>query len=90
MAQQTDTQSESVWQDETLPLPARVEVLLAAMTLEEKVGQMTQLALHMVLSRPGGPGSPAVVDSAKLHDVVVRRGVGALLNVAYVAMAPEE
>jgi len=68
----------------------RVERLLRQMTLEEKVGQMTQLALQMVLSRPGGPGSPAVVDSAKLHDVVVRRGVGALLNVAYVAMAPEE
>ena len=51
---------------------------------------MTQLALQMILSRPGGPGSPAVIDSAKLHDVVVRRGVGALLNVAYVAMSPEE
>src|SRR5215211_6417675 len=68
----------------------RVESLLRQMTLEEKVGQMTQLALQMVLSRPAGPGSPAQVDSAKLHDVVVRRGVGALLNAAYVAMSPEE
>ncbi|MDF2776159.1 MAG: beta-glucosidase, partial [Geminicoccaceae bacterium] len=68
----------------------RVERLVRQMTLEEKVGQMTQLALQMILSRPGGPGSPAVIDSAKLHDVVVRRGVGALLNVAYVAMSPEE
>ena len=68
----------------------RVERLMRQMTLEEKVGQMTQLALQMILSRPGGPGSPAVIDSAKLHDVVVRRGVGALLNVAYVAMSPEE
>ena len=68
----------------------RVERLLRQMTLEEKVGQMTQLALQMILSRPGGPGSPAVIDSAKLHDVVVKRGVGALLNVAYVAMSPEE
>ena len=31
-----------------------------------------------------------MIDSAKLHDVVVKRGVGALLNVAYVAMSPEE
>ena len=68
----------------------RVERLLRQMTLEEKVGQMTQLALQVILSRPAGPGSPAVIDSAKLHDVVVRRGVGALLNVAYVAMSPEE
>ena len=42
------------------------------------------------LSRPAGPGVPAVIDSAKLHDVVVKRGVGALLNAAYVAMSPEE
>jgi len=28
------------WQDETRPLPERVELLLAAMTLEEKVGQL--------------------------------------------------
>ena len=68
----------------------RVDALVRQMTLEEKVGQMTQLALQMILSRPAGPGSPAQIDSAKLHDVVVRRGVGALLNVAYVAMSPEE
>ena len=68
----------------------RVDALVRQMTLEEKVGQMTQLALQVILSRPGGPGTPAQIDSAKLHDVVVRRGVGALLNVAYVAMSPEE
>jgi beta-glucosidase len=68
----------------------RVDALVRQMTLEEKVGQMTQLALQVILSRPAGPGSPAQIDSAKLHDVVVRRGVGALLNVAYVAMSPEE
>ena len=62
------------------PAARRVETRLRQMTLEEKVGQMTQLALQTVLSRPGGPGSPAQIDSAKLHDVVVRRGVGALLN----------
>ena len=28
------------WQDETRSLPERVELLLAAMTLEEKVGQL--------------------------------------------------
>ena len=68
----------------------RVERLLRQMTLEEKVGQMTQLGLQVILSRPAGPGVPAVIDSAKLHDVVVKRGVGALLNAAYVAMSPEE
>ena len=68
----------------------RVERLLRQMTLEEKVGQMTQLGLQMFVSRGGGPGSPVQIDSAKLRDAIVRRGVGALLNVAYVAMSPEE
>lgn len=31
------------YQDATLPVPARVEDLLARMTLEEKIGQMTQM-----------------------------------------------
>jgi beta-glucosidase len=68
----------------------RVERLLRQMTLEEKVGQMTQIALQALVSRGGGPGRPVQIDSAKLHDAIVRRGVGALLNVAYVAMSPEE
>ena len=68
----------------------RVERLLRQMTLEEKVGQMTQIALQALISRAGGPGTPVQIDSAKLHDAIVRRGVGALLNVAYVAMSPEE
>jgi len=72
------------------PASRRVESLLRQMSLEEKVGQMTQIALQMLVSRPGGPGTPVQIDSAKLHDAIVNRGVGALLNVAYVAMSPEE
>ena len=72
------------------PAARRVESLLRQMTLEEKVGQMTQIALQALVSRGGGPGTPVQIDSAKLHEAVVRRGVGALLNVAYVAMSPEE
>ena len=37
---QPAAQPARAWQDETRPLPERVELLLAAMTLEEKVGQL--------------------------------------------------
>ncbi|MEO6527652.1 MAG: glycoside hydrolase family 3 N-terminal domain-containing protein [Gemmatimonadaceae bacterium] len=68
----------------------RVDALLGRMTLEEKVGQMTQLALQTVSGRPGSPGVPVQLDSAKLEHALNRRHVGALLNVFNVAMSPEE
>ncbi|MCW2850087.1 MAG: glycosyl hydrolase [Marmoricola sp.] len=40
MTQQPDTRTHKAWHDETRPLAERVELLLAAMTLEEKVGQL--------------------------------------------------
>lgn len=59
----------------------RVEALLAAMTVEEKVGQMTQLTLVTVAAE-GGPQRDSVrVDVAKLREAIVRRHVGSLLNV---------
>ncbi|MFL5581278.1 MAG: glycoside hydrolase family 3 N-terminal domain-containing protein [Gemmatimonadaceae bacterium] len=67
----------------------RVDELLARMTLEEKVGEMTQLALDAVAKSPSGPGRPLVLDSAKLENVLVNRHVGALLNVFGSAMTPE-
>ena len=73
MAQQTDTQSESVWQDETLPLPARVEVLLAAMTLEEKVGQLgSRWVGNNLGGEPGVEGSDLQV--APMQDVFAASG----------------
>jgi beta-glucosidase len=59
----------------------RVEALLAAMTLEEKVGQMTQLTLAAVTAQ-GGPSHDSVrIDPAKLRQAIVQRHVGSLLNV---------
>jgi beta-glucosidase len=60
---------------------ARVESLLAQMTLEEKVGQMTQLTLTAVAAE-GGPQRDSVrLDAARLRRAVVDRHVGSLLNV---------
>jgi beta-glucosidase len=57
---------------------ARVESLLRRMTLEEKIGQMTQLEIGMVTS---GSDQTIQIDPAKLEKAVVKYGVGSILNV---------
>jgi beta-glucosidase len=56
----------------------KIEALLKRMTLEEKVGQMTQLALEMI---SGGKDQNIQIDPAKLDKAIVRYGVGSILNV---------
>ncbi len=56
----------------------RREALLARMTLEEKVGQMTQLEIGMVTT---GSNQTIQIDPAKLEKAVVKYGVGSILNV---------
>ena len=69
------------WHDPSLPVETRVEALLAQMTLDEKIGQMTQLEnrsvdpggvkdllLGSVLS--GGGGAPAQNDPASWYAMV--------------------
>jgi beta-glucosidase len=56
----------------------RIEDLLKRMTLEEKVGQMTQLATGMVTS---GRNQDVRIDPAKLDKAIVKYGVGSILNV---------
>lgn len=60
---------------------ARVEALLARMTLEEKVGQMTQVNIGVVAtdSQPS-PRDSIRLDRAKLREAIVTRGVGSILN----------
>ena len=49
------------------------------MTLEEKVGQMTQLTMSMIVS---GTDQNIQVDPAKLEKAIVKYGAGSILNVA--------
>ena len=72
------------------PIGRRVDALLRQMSVEEKVGQMTQIALQSVSSRPGTPTVTVQLDSAKLDYAINQRHIGALLNVYNVAMSPEE
>src|SRR5215213_3645011 len=57
----------------------KIEDLLNRMTLEEKVGQMTQLAIGAIAS---GQDQQIKVDPAKLDNAIVKYGVGSILNVA--------
>ncbi|HEX8335822.1 MAG TPA: glycoside hydrolase family 3 N-terminal domain-containing protein, partial [Pyrinomonadaceae bacterium] len=64
----------------------RVNDLVARMTLEEKVGQMTQLEIGMVTT---GSNQTIRIDPDKLEKAVVRYGVGSVLNVKDQALSPD-
>src|SRR5205814_1008011 len=69
---------------------ARVDSLLARMTLEEKVGQMTQLTLSALAADGPQPPGGVRLDTAKLREALVRRHVGSVINVLDGALAPEQ
>jgi beta-glucosidase len=66
---------------------ARVEALLRKMTLEEKVGQMTQLTMGMFVS---GSDQNVQVDQVKLDKAVGKYGVGSFLNVSDQALTVDK
>ncbi|HET7189884.1 MAG TPA: glycoside hydrolase family 3 N-terminal domain-containing protein [Gemmatimonadaceae bacterium] len=70
--------------------PAAVEALLRRMTLEEKVGEMTQLTIAAVAKVRGTATVAMQLDSAKLEDAIVRQNVGSLLNVWDAALTPAQ
>jgi len=57
---------------------AKDRSLLKRMTLEEKVGQMTQLAIGMIAT---GQDQTIQIDRAKLDKAIGNYGVGSILNV---------
>jgi len=65
----------------------KIEALLKQMTLEEKVGQMTQLTISMIVS---GQDQNIQIDPAKLDKAVGRYGVGSILNVADQALTADK
>jgi beta-glucosidase len=66
---------------------ARVEAMLKRMTLEEKVGQMTQLTMGMFVS---GTNQDVKVDEAKLDKAINKYGVGSFLNVSEQALTVDK
>ncbi len=57
----------------------KVEALLQKMTLEEKIGQMTQVTIQVVSRK--GPKGEHQLDPRKLRNAIVKHHVGSILNV---------
>lgn len=63
------------------PLDAQVSKIVASLTLEDKVGEMTQLTLDMVcVGEPYNLKEPYEIDKEKLKKVIVDLRVGSILN----------
>jgi beta-glucosidase len=58
----------------------KVAALVAKMTLEEKVGEMTQVTADLV-SKKVGAGHEHEIDQALLEDAILKHHVGSILNV---------
>jgi beta-glucosidase len=77
--------SETFLQQHTTPagppareFSAKVDALLREMTLQEKIGQMTQLEIGMVTD---GADQDIRINAGKLHKAIGDYGVGSILNV---------
>src|SRR3984893_17685117 len=65
----------------------KIDALLKRMTLEEKVGQMTQLTISMITT---GQDQSIRIDPAKLEKAIVQYGVSSILNVADQALTADQ
>lgn len=59
----------------------RIQKLLRTMTIEEKVGQMTEVTVDVVSAGADGRREPHALDSAKLANAIIGHHVGSILNV---------
>jgi len=89
---QSVVDSDEFFQRASRPGPERdytqkIDDLIKRMTLEEKVGQMTQLTLGMIVS---GSDQDVRVDPAKLDKAIGKYGVGSILNVADQALTVDK
>lgn len=88
-AQSTDILDSSVFHAIAAKRPvrpdnsAKIESLLKQMTVEEKVGQMTQLTIDMVTT---GKDQKVEIDPVKLEKAIAKYGVGSILNVTNQAL----
>jgi beta-glucosidase len=61
-------------------IEVKIDTLLQKMTLEEKVGQMTQLTLEAVSKQPQSAETTLELDPVKLKQVIVEHHVGSVFN----------
>ncbi|MDR0543098.1 MAG: beta-glucosidase, partial [Dysgonamonadaceae bacterium] len=65
------------------PIEQKVENLIKKMSLDEKIGQMTQLTIDVILrqSSDRNPQAPIELDPVRLDSVIRKYKVGSILNV---------
>ena len=63
-------------------IESRVESLINQMTLEEKIGQMTQITINLMLEGPKAyePNLPYKLDLDSLQKIIVDQKVGSILG----------
>ncbi len=75
-------QKKSNMKDQT-PNEVRAKKILSKLSLEDKCGEMTQLAIDVTLNgEPYNPVEPQSFDMEKLREVLIDLRVGSILNVA--------
>lgn len=68
----------------------KVDAMLAKMTLDEKIGQMTQVTLDVVLKTANGKAiQPEQIDAGKIKNAIEKYHVGSILNVSGAAYTRE-
>ena len=73
----------------TTKVDAQVKELVSKMTLEEKIGQMTQVTIQAVSKVQGTKDQNHQLDLAKLEEAIKKYHVGSILNVYDVAHTAE-
>ena len=66
---------------DNLTIDIDVKKLISQMTLEEKIGQMTQVAIQVVSKTRGSVNQIHELDQAKLEEAIIKYHVGSILNV---------
>jgi len=67
----------------------KVESLLSQMTIEEKIGQMTQVTIQVVSKTQGTAYQRHEIDRKKLKEAIVKYHIGSILNVWEIAHTAE-
>ena len=68
----------------------KVDALLAKMTIDEKIGQMTQVTLDVVLQSANGKATePTQIDADKIKQALEKYHVGSILNISGAAYTRE-
>jgi len=71
-------------------IESKVSALLSKMTLEEKIGQMTQVSIQVATKQEGTVVQDYIVDEEKLEEAIIKYHIGSLLNVFSKALTLDE